>query len=358
MEEHRSPRFYELFVNISVYPLVGLIMVMAVSTCAMVAILAFRQVNTAGSPPVTNARRLVPENPAAETEPASQQAVSQNQTDAPAQAGVRPIRRRRSPAPPNLITRLASALTAAIYEPTPRPRRLKIMPTPRPTPTSTPSATPTTIPSPTFSPVPTQRPTSVAIVAVYPTAGAIPVVYPTGGAIPVVYPTGGALPAANSGLAAIPIVYPTPGQAPLPTVMPVPSPESSATPTLTPLPQYDFMLAEFYNSPTTNSFLMIYVAIVDPREIPIGGMKIVGTRLDHNLTYESPLSTWHHEGYSAPGKIIKSGNVKFEPPGGIETAAWTLYLADAHGNRVSEDVPFNVDQNDKQWYFVKFRRRF
>jgi hypothetical protein len=129
-------------------------------------------------------------------------------------------------------------------------------------------------------------------------------------------------------------------------------------PTATPLPEYDFMLAEFFNSPTTNSFLVIYVAIVDIQDIPIGGMKIVGTREDHDLTYESPLSTWHYEGYNAPGQVIKTGNVKFEPPGGIETTGWRLYLADAHGQRMSEDIPFAVDQENRQWYFIKFRRKF
>jgi hypothetical protein len=118
------------------------------------------------------------------------------------------------------------------------------------------------------------------------------------------------------------------------------------------------MLAEFYNSPTTNSFIVIYVAIVDPSEIPIGDMKVVGTRSDYNLTYESPLSTWHYEGYNAPGEVVKSGNVKFEPPGGIETTKWVLHLEDKNGKRVSEDVPFNTDQNDKQWYFIKFKRKF
>ncbi|MCL4303608.1 MAG: hypothetical protein KJ077_48430, partial [Anaerolineae bacterium] len=120
---------------------------------------------------------------------------------------------------------------------------------------------------------------------------------------------------------------------------------------------YNFLLAEFYNSPTTNSFIVIYVAIVDPSDIPIGDMKIVGTRLDHNLTYESPLSTWFYEGYNAPGEVIKSGNVKFEPPGGIETTSWVLHLEDANGVRQSEDVPFDTNANDKQWYFIKFKRK-
>jgi hypothetical protein len=124
------------------------------------------------------------------------------------------------------------------------------------------------------------------------------------------------------------------------------------------MPEYDFMLAEFFNSPTTNSFLVMYVAIVDPNETPIGDMKIIGTRLDHNLTYESPLSTWYYEGYNAPGHVTKSGNVKFEPPGGIESTKWIIYLADAHGNRMSADIPFETDENNKQWYFIRFKRKF
>jgi hypothetical protein len=146
-----------------------------------------------------------------------------------------------------------------------------------------------------------------------------------------------------------------------PTFTPAPPPAATPTPappTPTPQPEYDFLVGEFYNSPTTNPFLVIYVAIVDVNEIPIGDMKVVGTRQDHNLTYSSPLSTWYFEGYNAPGEVIKSGNVKFEPPGGIETTAWVLHLEDANGKRLSDDIPFNTDPNDKQWYFIKLKRKF
>lgn len=189
-----------------------------------------------------------------------------------------------------------------------RPVRLIILPSPTPTGTSTPTPTYTPLPTDTPSPTPTLVPT-------------------------------------NTPLPPQPIVPPQP-----PTVTPVP--------TATPVPEYDFLLAEFFNSPTTNSFLLIYVAIVDPNEIPIGDLKVVGTRLDNNLTYVSPLSKWHYEGYSAPGEVIKSGNTKFEPPGGIETASWVLHLENDHGHRQSEDVPFDVDATNKQWYFIKFRRKF
>lgn len=100
------------------------------------------------------------------------------------------------------------------------------------------------------------------------------------------------------------------------------------------------------------------MAVVDPNEIPIGGMKVVGTRLDYNLTYESPLTTWRYEGYNAPGEVIKSGNVKFEPPGGIETTSWTLHLEDNNGVRQSDDIQFDTDEFNPQWYFIKLRRKY
>lgn len=195
--------------------------------------------------------------------------------------------------------------------------------TPTPTGTSTPTSTstPTETSTPTQTPLPTDTPT--------------PTITPTSTTTP----------------------PPTNTPAPPPPT-PVPSPTETPLPTATPEPEYDFLLGEFFNSPTTNPFMVMYVAVVDTNEIPIGDMKVIGTRLDHNLTYESPLSTWYFEGYNAPGEVIKSGNVKFEPPGGIEATDWLIYLADANGARLSADVPFHTDPGDKQWYFVKFKRKF
>jgi len=198
-------------------------------------------------------------------------------------------------------------------------------------PTLTPTPTGTATPTATNTPLPTATPTETATPTVTPTATNTPP----------------------------PTATPLPTNTPLPTAtVPPPPPTATPLPSPTPAPEFDFLLNEFFNSPTTNSFLVMYVAIVDANEIPIGDLKIVGTRLDHNLTYESPLSTWYYEGYNAPGEVIKSGNVKFEPPGGIETTKWVFHLADAHGNRLSDDVPFNTDENNKQWYFVKFRRKY
>ncbi len=240
--------------------------------------------------------------------------------------------RRATPTPEGILNELVTSLMSAISDPvdTPAPsqRRIVLLPTLTPTPTSTstplPTDTPTAIPTPTETPLPTNTPIATET--------------------------------------PLPTNTPPPTNTPLPTntppATPVPLPTETPPPTITPVPEYDYLLAEFFNSPTTNPFLVMYVAVVDPNEIPIGGMKIVGTRLDHNLTYESPLSTWHYEGYSAPGHVVKSGNLKFEPPGGIENISWIIHLEDASGNRLSADIPFNSNADDKQWYFVKLRRKF
>jgi hypothetical protein len=222
---------------------------------------------------------------------------------------------------PGTIAGLTEGELDLIGAASPTPTRTRV-------PTWTATPTPTSTSTPTETPTPTNTPTE--------TATPSPTPLPTN----------------------TPLPTDTPSPTPLPTRPPPPPPTATPLPTVPPPPEYDFLLGEFFNSPTTNSFMVIYVAIVDINEVPIGGMKIIGTRLDHNLTYESLLSTWHYEGYNAPGEVVKSGNVKFEPPGGIESISWKLYLADANGAQMSETVQFDTNQNDKQWYFITFRRKF
>ncbi len=238
-----------------------------------------------------------------------------------------------TPTPDSLLAQLSELLFPA-DKPTATPTRalhLAALPTIPPSPTATPTFTPS--PTPTETPFPTDPPIPAPIDTPVPSPTDTPIPLPTHPPAPTPPPV-------------------APAESESTFTSPVTAPDSPAT------SGYDFLLAEFYNSPTSNSFIVIYVAIVDANEIPIGDMKVVGTRLDHKLTYESPLSTWHFEGYNAPGEVIKSGNVKFEPPGGIETTSWVLHLEDANGNRLSDDVPFDTNQNDKQWYFIKFRRKF
>ncbi len=340
------------------------------------------------------ARRPVDPSPNATTQIAPIEEVSNNMSVA--SSPVRSYRPRSTPTP-HIISRLVASAFNMFGRATPRPE-LKIVAFPEPTlllaspptdtPTLTPSPIPTATPVPVLSPssVPTAAPTPTPLAAQVSAATTVNVRGGPGTDYPVIgtllpnnllpitgrnqdsswwqvqqvngqtgWVAGWVVEAQNVAGVQIAASIPPPPQ---PSPPPDPTPVDTPVPTPSPMPEYDYMLAEFYNSPTSNTFLTMFVAIVDPREIPIGDMKVVGTRLDHNLTYESPLSTWHFEGYSAPGKVIKSGNVKFEPPGGIETTSWLLHLEDAHGNRQSEDVPFDVDANAAQWYFIKFRRKF
>ncbi len=242
------------------------------------------------------------------------------------------FKRKTATPEPSGWVEVVDGLVMVFSEPTVSPlsprQHLNILPTFTPSPTNTPTPTSTATPTNTSTPTPTATPTNTPL--------------------PTPLPTNTPLPTA------------TPSATPKPTyivrsVLPTPTPN---IPTPTPKPQYDFMLGEFYNSPTTNHFMVMYVAIVDVKDVPIGGMKVVGVRKDFNLTYDSPLSTWYFEGYNAPGQVRKSGNVKFEPPSGLETTSWLVHLEDAHGNRMSDDVPFNTDQDNKQWYFLMFKRKY
>lgn len=279
-----------------------------------------------------------------------------------------PTRRPRptaTPTPDN-FARLFADVLRIFNEPTATPTdapRLVQLPTIAPTPTSTATFSPTPLPLPTDTPtlalvMPTPLPPTEASIVEAPSVEAPP---PAPEIVESAFISPVNPPAPAPALASAPAPVPAPPVADStfssPVNLPAQSPPAAAA--AAPVDSgYDFMLAEFFNSPTTNAILVMYVAIVDPNEIPIGDIKVVGTRLDHNLTYESPLSTWHYEGYNAPGEVIKSGNVKFEPPNGMETTNWVLHLEDPNGRRLSEDVPFNTDVNNKQWYFIKFKRKF
>jgi hypothetical protein len=98
------------------------------------------------------------------------------------------------------------------------------------------------------------------------------------------------------------------------------------------------------------------VAVVNTQEIPIGGVKVVGRFESGGYEHESPLSPWQYEGYSAPGAVLKTGNVKFEPPGGFMDGVWTIHLEDEGGQRLSTDVEVWTSPAHPEWFFVKFKR--
>ena len=192
--------------------------------------------------------------------------------------------------------------------------------------------------TPTAEPSPTPTPTSTASATPTPTDTAVPTSTPA--------PTATASATATS----LPAATPPPTRA----VAPVP-PTATPMPTLTPTPSFAYRVVEEYEDRTSNPFLTGYVAIVNHQEIPIGGVKAVGIFEPGGYRYESPLSKWFFEGYSAPGDVVKTSSVKFEP-GGIINGTWFIHLEDEWGTRLSEDVPITTDPDNPTWFYVKFRQ--
>jgi len=188
-------------------------------------------------------------------------------------------------------------------------------------PTSTPSATPTATDTATITGTPTQTSTPTPTPTATATATSVPTETP----------------------------LPTSTFAPIP-------PTVAPTLTWTPTPSYAYRVVEVYTDHTSNPFLTGYVAIVNHQEIPIGGVKAVGSFEPGGARFESPLSKWLFEGYSAPGPVIKTSSVKFEPPGGIQEGTWFIHLEDEWGARLSEDVAVSTNPNSPEWFFVKFKQ--
>jgi hypothetical protein len=127
-------------------------------------------------------------------------------------------------------------------------------------------------------------------------------------------------------------------------------------PASTPTPSHAYQMVEVYEDHTSNWFLTGYIAIVNSQEIPIGGIKAVGIFEPGGLRHESPLSQWFFDGKTAPGAVVKTSSVKFEPPGGIEAGTWTIHLEDECGTRLSGDVAIRTDPSQPEWFFIKFKQ--
>lgn len=201
----------------------------------------------------------------------------------------------------------------------------QVVRTPRPTFTATPdyTATPTETATPTVTPIPTATPV--------PTETPIPTDTPT----------------------------------PLPTDTPRPRPQpptdTPGPPTDTPAPEFPFMVAEI--SPpefthTTNSSIIVFVAITDQNNTPLGGYRVVGDspQVEFNSHVESGESCYDWCGGTGVGGYVKVSNAKFEP-GAFIDGTWNIYLVDGGGAQVSPVVPLNysTDPGAWRWDFVAFK---
>lgn len=195
---------------------------------------------------------------------------------------------------------------------TPRPTFTATLPT-TPTPTKTPTPTITPIPTDTLTPLPptdtpTPRPTET----------------------------------------------PTPG--PTNTPAPPPPPTPTPLPTNTPAPIWAYQLSELYSQPTQANILSIMVAIQTHNGDFIPGLRVVGVDPNGVVT-KSEISAPDVIGYTPPGDVVKSGNVKFEPISNYVTGAWMFHLEMADGTQVSDTNPVNMDTENRSWFFLRFQPR-
>ena len=193
--------------------------------------------------------------------------------------------------------------------------------TPRPTFTPTLPITPTLTrtPTPTVTPVPTETPTSIP---------------PTDTPAPL--PTGTSTPAPTN------------------TPAPPPPPTNTPAPTNTPLPSWAYQLAELYNQPTQANILSIMVAIQTHNGDFIPGLRVVGVDPNGVVT-KSEISAAAVVGYTPPGEVVKSGNVKFEPISNYVTGTWFFHLEAADGTQQSDTYPLTMDTENRSWFFLRFQ---
>jgi len=198
-----------------------------------------------------------------------------------------------------------------------------------PWPTFTPTDTPSPTPPPTATPTATSTPTDTAT------------------------PTQTPIPTATATETPIPTATRRPTRPP---ATPTPTSTATLTPAPPPTPSFAYQAVDSYQDGTSNPFLTGYIMIVNADDIPIGGVKAVGNFDPGGARHESSLSKWFFEGYSAPGTVLKTSSVKFEPPGSIQRGTWFIHLESEQGARLSEDVPVATDPDKPAWFFIEFKQ--
>jgi hypothetical protein len=196
--------------------------------------------------------------------------------------------------------------------------------TPRPTftPTQPATSTPVNTPTPTLTPIPSHTST--------PTASPVPTGTPT--AAPTDTPE--------------PTTTNTPG--------PPPPPTNTPLPTDTPAPTWEYQVAEIFTSPTEANILSIMVAVQTHNGDFIPGLRLVGVDPEGIVTKTEP-SAADVVGYTPPGDVIKSGNMKFEPISNYVQGTWLFHLENGEGKQVSETFPITMNIENRVWYFFRFQ---
>ena len=113
-------------------------------------------------------------------------------------------------------------------------------------------------------------------------------------------------------------------------------------------------MAELFSSPSQANILSIMVAIQDHDGNFIPGLRVVG--IDPNgVVTKSEISAGDVIGYTPPGEVVKSGNVKFEPISNYVTGTWLFHLETPDGTQVSDSSPLGMDAENRSWFFMRFQ---
>jgi hypothetical protein len=111
---------------------------------------------------------------------------------------------------------------------------------------------------------------------------------------------------------------------------------------------------------STNNWVIVFVAIVDANNTPLGGYKVVGDSSDveFNNHVVSPPSCYDWCTTTGQSGYVKAANLKFEP-GAFINGTWNIYLVDGGGAQVSAVVsfPYSTDPNSYTWDFVVFKHK-
>lgn len=156
---------------------------------------------------------------------------------------------------------------------------------------------------------------------------------------------------------------PLPTDTPPPTATSEPPPPQPRPPTATLLPsdtptpeppEFEFIIKETGEFPTSHLNFDVFVAIVNEKNKPLSGYRIIGTHSSgRQVESEVSAGDWTE---NSGAMHYKAGNIKYEvlnsPPG-----IWTLQLIDGEGTPISPPVEFPFEANNPTWYFLQYEKQ-
>lgn len=201
------------------------------------------------------------------------------------------------------------------------------------------------------------REVSIATLAPLPPATATSLPTATASVTPLPTETSTPVPTSTSSPTPLPTDTPAPTATPVPStpvpVPPTPTPPPTDTPEPPP-PAFAFIIKETGTFPTNHLNFDIFVAVVDQKNKPLSGYRVIGTHSNGWQVESAPTAGDWTENSGA--MHYKGGNVKFSAPNS-STGLWTVQLVDEANTPVAPPVEFSFDENNPTWYFLLFERQ-